>query len=234
KEWIAKFKGKFDQGWDKVREETLARQIQLGVVPKGTQLVPMPKGIAPWAKLSADQKKVYARMMEVYAGYLAFTDHNIGRVIEAIEESGQLDNTLIIYIMGDNGASAEGSLQGTTNEIGTAANGVQEDMKYLLSMLDKLGGPQGYNHYPVGWAQAMCTPFGWMKQVASHFGGTRNGLVISWPKQIKEQHYGLRKQFHHIIDIVPTILEAVGVEAPLTINGTPQRPIEGVSMMYSF
>jgi arylsulfatase len=233
KEWIAKFKGQFDQGWDKVREETLARQIKLGVVPKGTQLVPMPKDITPWAKLSDDQKKVYARMMEVYAGYLAFTDHNIGRVIDAVEETGQLDNTLIIYIMGDNGASAEGSLQGTTNEVGTAANGVQEDIPFLLSMIDKLGGPQGYNHYPVGWAESMCTPFGWMKQVASHFGGTRNGLVISWPKRIKDVGT-IRRQFHHVIDIVPTILEGVGVQAPLSINGVTQRPIEGVSMMYTF
>jgi arylsulfatase len=234
KEWIAKFKGKFDQGWDRVREETLARQIEMGVVPKGTKLAPIPKEITPWAKLSDDQKKVYARMMEVYAGYLAFTDHNIGRVLDALEQDGQLDNTLVIYIMGDNGPSAEGSLQGTTNEIGTAANGVPEDMQYLLSMIDELGGPLGYNHYPVGWAQAMATPFGWMKQVASHFGGTRNGLVISWPKKIQEKQYGLRRQFHHIIDVVPTILEAVGVEAPLVINGTPQRPIEGVSMMYTF
>src|SRR5262249_18185262 len=153
-----------------VREETLERQIKLGVVPAGTKLAPIPKDIQPWAKLSDDQKKVYARMMEVYAGYLAYTDHNIGRVIDAIEEAGQLDNPLIIYIMGDNGPSAEGSLQGTTNEVGTAANGVPEDMEFLLSMIDKLGGPQGYNHYPVGWCQAMATPFGWMKQVASHFG----------------------------------------------------------------
>jgi arylsulfatase len=234
KEWIEKFKGKFDQGWDQVREETLKRQIKLGVVPPGTELVPMPKGITAWAKLSADEKKVFARMMEVYAGYLAFTDHNIGRVIDAIEEAGELDNTLIIYIMGDNGPSAEGSLQGANNAMGKLANGVEEPIEYLASIIDKLGGPQGYNHYPVGWAQAMATPFGWMKQVASHFGGTRNGLVISWPNKIKEPQYGLRRQFHHIIDIMPTILEAVGVAAPLSINGAAQRPIEGVSMMYTF
>jgi arylsulfatase A-like enzyme len=232
KEWIAKFKGKFDQGWDKVRDETLERQIKLGVVPAGTQLVPMPKDITPWAKLSDDQKKVYSRMMEVYAGFLAYTDHNIGRVIDAIEEAGQLDNTLIIYIQGDNGPSAEGTLQGATSEQG-GAHGF-EDLAFLMSMIDELGGQKTYGHYPVGWAQAMATPFGWMKQVASHFGGTRNGLVISWPKTIKEPLYGLRSQFHHVIDIVPTILEAVGVEAPLTINGTLQRPIEGVSMMYTF
>jgi arylsulfatase len=231
KQWIAKFRGKFDQGWDRVREETLARQVKLGVVPPGTQLVPMPKGITPWAKLSADRKKVYARMMEVYAGYLAFTDHNIGRVVDAIDEAGQLDNTLIIYIQGDNGPSAEGTLQGTTSEMG-GAHGF-EDFAFLLSMIDELGGPMTYNHYPVGWAQAMATPFGWMKQVASHFGGTRNGLVISWPKRIKDAG-GLRRQFHHVIDLVPTILEAVGVQAPLAINGVAQRPIEGVSMMYTF
>jgi arylsulfatase len=231
KDWIAKFKGQFDQGWDKVREETLARQIKLGVVPAGTQLVPMPKGITPWEKLSADQKKVYARMMEVYAGFLAYTDYNIGRVVGAIEEAGQLDNTLIIYLQGDNGPSAEGTLQGSTSESG-GARGL-EDFAFLLSMLDELGGPKTYGHYPVGWAQAMATPFGWMKQVASHFGGTRNGLVISWPKGIKDMG-GLRTQFHHVIDLVPTILEAVGVEAPLTVNGVPQRPIEGVSMMYTF
>jgi arylsulfatase len=232
-EWIAKFKGKFDQGWDKVREETLTRQVEMGVVPQGTKLHGGHKDVKAWDSLSADEKKVFARMMEVYAGYLAFTDHNIGRVIDALEESGQLDNTLIIYIMGDNGPSAEGSLQGTTNEVGTAANGVVEDMAFLVSMIDKLGGPHGYNHYPVGWCQAMATPFGWMKQVASHFGGTRNGLVISWPKKMKEVG-AIRRQFHHIIDIMPTILEAVGVEAPLAINGTPQRPVEGVSMMYTF
>jgi arylsulfatase len=231
KEWIARFKGKFDRGWDKVREETLARQIKLGVVPAGTKLVPMHKDIPPWAKLSADQKKVYARMMEVYAAYLAFTDHNIGRVLDALEETGQMDNTLVIYIQGDNGPSGEGSLQGSTCEVGIHRG--LEDLPFLLSMIDELGGPKTYNHYPVGWAQAMATPFGWMKQIASHFGGTRNGLVISWPKRIRDVG-GLRTQFHHVIDIAPTILEAVGVQAPLAINGVKQRPIEGVSIMYTF
>jgi arylsulfatase A-like enzyme len=234
KEWIAKFKGKFDQGWDKVRVETLQRQIDLGVVPKGTKLVPFPhKDMKAWETLSADEKKVFARMMEVYAAALAHADHHIGRVIDAIEEMGDLDNTMIIFIQGDNGPSAEGTLQGTTNEIGTAANGVPEDIAYLLSMLDELGGPKTYGHYPVAWAQAMATPFGWMKQVASHFGGTRNGMVISWPKRIKDVGT-IRRQFHHVIDIAPTILEAVGVESPLMINGVQQKPIEGVSMMYTF
>jgi arylsulfatase len=172
-------------------------------------------------------------MMEVYAGGLAHCDYQIGRVIDAVAETGELDNTIIIYIMGDNGASAEGSLQGTTNEVATAGNGVTEDIPYLLSMLDELGGPKTYNHYPVGWCHAMDTPFQWTKQVASHFGGTRNGMVISWPKRIKAKGE-IRSQFHHVIDIVPTILEAAGVPMPESIDGVKQKPLEGVSMVYSF
>jgi arylsulfatase len=232
KDWIARFKGKFDQGWDKVREETLERQKKLGVVPEGAKLTPRPKEIPAWDSLNDDEKKVYARMMEVYAGALAHCDHQIGRVIEAVAETGQLDNTLVIYIMGDNGASAEGSLHGTTNEVSLPSN-VTEDLPYLLSMLDKLGGPETYNHYPVGWAHAMDTPMQWTKQVASHFGGTRNGLVISWPKRIKARGE-TRSQFHHIIDIVPSILEAAGVPMPEEIGGVKQRPLEGVSMVYTF
>jgi arylsulfatase len=233
KEWIAKFKGQFDQGWDKVREESLARQIKLGVVPAGTKLTARPKEIPAWDSLSADQKKLYARMMEVYAGCLSYCDHNIGRVIQAVEETGELDNTLIIFIMGDNGASGEGTLQGLSNEVGVAANGVEETVPYLVSVMDTLGGPMNYNHYPVGWAHAMDSPFQWTKQVASHFGGTRNGLVISWPKRIKDQG-GLRSQFCHIIDIVPTILEACGVKEPTMLNGVKQTPMEGVSLVYTF
>src|SRR5499427_1847164 len=226
KEWIAKYKGQFDQGWDKVREETLARQIQLGVVPPGTKLSARPKEIPAWDSLNADQKRVYARMMEVYAGCLAYCDHNIGRVIQAVEDTGELDNTLIIYVMGDNGASGEGTLQGLSNEVGVAANGLEETIPYLLSVMDDLGGPLNYNHYPVGWAHAMDSPMQWTKQVASHFGGTRNGLVISWPKRIKDQG-GVRSQFCHIIDITPTILEAAGVKEPTELNGVKQTPIEG-------
>jgi arylsulfatase A-like enzyme len=233
KEWIAKFKGKFDQGWDKVREETLARQIALGVVPAGTKLTERPKEIPSWDSRSADEKKIYAHMMEVYAACLAYCDHNIGRVIQAVEDTGELDNTLIIYIQGDNGASGEGTLQGLSNEVGVAANGVPESIPYLLSIMDDLGGPTTYNHYPVGWAHAMCSPFQWTKQVASHFGGTRNGLVISWPKQIK-QPGEVRSQFCSVIDIAPTIIEAAGVKAPTTINGLKQKPIEGTSLVYSF
>jgi len=233
KEWIAKFKGKFDQGWDKVREETLARQKQLGVVPPDTQLTARSNELPAWDSLSADQKRLYARMAEVYAGALAHADHNIGRVIDAIRDLGELDNTLIIYIMGDNGCSGEGTVQGTTNELAVNANGVVEDLPYLLSMIDKLGGPETYNHMPAAWAHAFDTPFQWTKQVASHFGGTRNGLVISWPKRIKDAG-GIRTQFHHVIDIVPTIYEAVGVKAPDVLNGVKQVPIEGVSMAYTF
>jgi arylsulfatase A-like enzyme len=233
KEWIAKFKGKFDQGWDKVREETLARQKKLGIVPADTKLTTRPKEIPAWDSTTADQRRLYSRMMEVYAGALAHADYQIGRVIQAVKDTGELDNTIIIFIQGDNGASAEGTLQGLSNEVGVAANGVTESLKYLLSIIDDLGGPNTYNHYPVGWAHAMNTPFQWAKQVASHFGGTRNGLVVSWPARIKDQG-GIRPQFHHVIDIVPTLLEATGVRFPATLNGVKQKPIEGVSMAYSF
>src|SRR5258707_1184506 len=220
-------------GWDKLAEETLARQIAQGVVPAGTKLTQRPKEIPSWDSRSADEKKLYAHMMEVYAGCLAFCDYNIGRVIQSIEDTGELDNTLIIYEMGDNGASGEGTLQGMANEVGVAGNGATESLPYLLSIMDDLGGPLTYNHYPVGWAHAMNTPFQWTKQVASHFGGTRNGLVISWPKRIK-QTGEIRLQFSSVIDIVPTILEAAGVKEPTMINGVAQKPIEGVSMVYTF
>ncbi|MDP1723374.1 MAG: arylsulfatase [Alphaproteobacteria bacterium] len=233
KEWIEKFKGQFDQGWDKLREETLARQISLGVVPADTKLTARPEQIPAWDSLNADQKRLYARMMEVYAASLAYCDHNIGRVIQAIEDTGELDNTLIIYIQGDNGASGEGTLQGLANEVGVAANGVKESLPYLLSIIDDLGGPLTYNHYPVGWAHAMDTPFQWTKQVASHFGGTRNGLVISWPARIKQKGE-VRTQFSSVIDITPTILEATGIQLPTVINGVKQKPIEGYSLVYSF
>jgi arylsulfatase A-like enzyme len=233
KDWIAKYKGQFDQGWDKVREETLARQIKQGVVPAGTQLTKRPEQIPAWDSLSADQKRVYARMMEVYAGALSYADFQIGRLLEAVEQSGQLDNTLVIFIMGDNGASAEGTLQGTTNEVGEAANGVEESIPFLVSMMDQLGGPTTYNHYPVGWAHAMDTPMQWTKQVASHFGGTSNGLVISWPARIKDKG-GLRSHFSHIIDIVPTIYEAIGITPPKVLDGVQQKPIDGTSLVYTF
>jgi arylsulfatase len=232
KEWIEKFKGRFDQGWDVVREETFARQKALGVIPADAQLTPRAPGIPAWDSLKPEQKRIYARMMEVYAAALAHCDHQIGRILSAIEDLGQLENTLVIYIMGDNGASAEGGLHGTANEI-SYFNGVPESFEMLTARMEQLGGPLTYNHYPIGWAHAMCTPFQWTKQIASHFGGTRNGMAISWPARIKARGE-IRTQFHHVIDIAPTILDAAGVPAPSVLNGVPQRPIEGVSMLYSF
>ncbi len=232
-EWIAKYKGQFDQGWDKLREETLARQIKLGIMPPYTKLTVRPKQIPAWNSLTQDQKRLYAHMMEVYAGALSYADYEIGRVIDAVRETGQLDNTIVIYIMGDNGASAEGSLQGTTNEVGVAGNGVPETIPYLLSMMNELGGPHTYNHYPVGWAHATDAPMQWTKQVASHFGGTRNGLVISWPKQITDKG-GIRRQFSSVIDITPTLYEAIGITPPKVLYGAEQKPLDGTSLMYTF
>jgi arylsulfatase len=232
KEWIEKYRGKFDQGWDKVREQTFARQKQLGVIPAAALLTERAPGVPAWDGLSPERKRVYARFMEVYAAYLEQTDHNIGRVVKAIEEAGQFENTLVFYIVGDNGASAEGSLQGLLNEM-TFFNGVPEDIKEILDRADEIGTWKSYNHYPVGWANAMCTPFQWTKQIASHYGGTRNPMVISWPKGIPARGE-LRTQWHHCIDIVPTIYEVAGVIAPATVNGVTQKPIEGVSMAYTF
>ncbi|MCK1465517.1 arylsulfatase [Bradyrhizobium sp. 2] len=232
KEWIARFKGKFDQGWDKLREETFALQKQMGIIPANTRLTPRPEEIQAWDSLDADRKKVYARMMEVFAAALTHADYQIGRIIDAIDEQGDLDNTLVIYIQGDNGASAEGTPQGLLNEM-TIANNIPEDFAEILRRMDELGGPLTYNHFPVGWAHATNTPLQWTKQIASHFGGTRNGLVISWPARIKDQG-SIRTQFHHVIDIAPTILEATGLPAPAMLNGVPQKPIEGVSMVYTF
>src|SRR5579864_8080742 len=212
KEWIAKYKGKFDQGWDKVREETLARQIKLGVVPEGTKLAPKPEAIKAWAALSADEKKLFARQMEVFAGFGEYADTEIGRLIAAIKATGQLDNTLIFYIVGDNGASAEGGMSGLFNEM-TYFNGVQETVQDVLKHYDELGGPTTYSHYAAGWAVAGDTPFTWTKQVASSYGGTNNGIAVHWPRGFKA-HGELRSQFHHVIDIAPTILEAAGLPQP--------------------
>jgi arylsulfatase A-like enzyme len=232
KEWIAKYKGKFDQGWDKVREETLAREIKLGVVPVGTKLAPKPEAIKDWATLSADEKKLFARQMEVFAGFGEYADTEIGRLIRAIGETGELDNTLIFYIVGDNGASAEGGMVGLFNEM-TYFNGVHETVQDILKHYDELGGPSTYPHYAAGWAVAGDSPFEWTKQVASSYGGTRNGMVIHWPKGIKAKGE-VRSQWHHVIDIAPTILEAAGLPEPKSVNGTQQTPIEGVSMVYTF
>ncbi len=232
KDWIAKFKGQFDQGWDKMRGETFAKQKALGVIPANTKLTERSAGIPAWDSLRADQKKVSAHMMEVYAAALSHCDHQMGRILDAIEAQGELDNTLVIYIQGDNGASAEGGPNGLLNEM-TVFNAIPEDFKEVLRRMNELGGPNTFNHYPIGWAHAMNTPFQWTKQIASHFGGTRNGMVISWPARIKEAG-GLRSQFASVIDIMPTILEAVGVSAPTSINGVAQKPIEGTSLVYTF
>jgi arylsulfatase A-like enzyme len=232
KDWIAKFKGKFDMGWDKMREQTLAHQKAMGIVPQDTKLTERSPGIPAWDSLDADQRRVYAHMMEVYAAALSYCDNQMGRILDTIEEMGQTDNTLVIYIQGDNGASAEGTTQGLLNEM-AVFNGIPENFKEVMRRMDELGGPMTFNHYPIGWAHAMDTPFQWTKQIASHFGGTRNGLVISWPARIKDKG-GIRTQFHHVIDIAPTILEAVGVQSPSMLNGVPQKPIEGVSMVYTF
>jgi arylsulfatase A-like enzyme len=230
--WIAKFKGQFDQGWDKYREETYHRQLKMGIIPLETKLTPRPKEIPAWESLTPDDKKIAIRLMEVFAAFTAQTDYEVGRVIDAIRDLGQLDNTLIMWEIGDNGASMEGTLSGVFNEM-VSLNGQKEDTSYVIQHLDQLGGPQSYNHFPVGWAWAMNTPFQWGKQVASHFGGTRNPLVVSWPNRIKDKG-GIRSQFHHVIDVAPTLLEAAGVAEPSMVNGVPQRPIEGVSMVYSF
>jgi arylsulfatase A-like enzyme len=232
KEWIGKYRSKFDQGWDVLREETLARQKRLGVVPPDTKLAPKPQGIKDWASLTDDERKLFARQMEVFAGYGEYADTEIGRLVKAIADTGELDNTLIFYIVGDNGASAEGGLVGLYNET-TYFNGVHETVQDILAHYDELGGPATYNHYAAGWAVAGDTPFTWTKQVASSYGGTRNGMVIRWPTRITAKGE-LRAQWHHVIDVAPTILESAGLPEPKSVNGTVQTPIEGVSMVYSF
>jgi arylsulfatase A-like enzyme len=232
KQWIEKFKGKFDGGWDKYREETLARQKKLGVVPPDTELTVRSKGLPAWDSLNADQKRLYARMMEVFAGYGADCDEQMGRVVDAIKALPDADNTLIIYIAGDNGASAEGGLEGSLCE-NMFFNGFPEKWQDNIKAIDELGGPKHFNHFPSAWAHAMNTPFQWTKQVASHFGGTRNPMIISWPARIKDRG-GLRTQFIHTIDIVPTIYEVTGITAPTVLNGIPQKPIEGVTFAQTF
>ncbi len=234
KDFIARYKGKFDQGWDRLREETFARQKALGVIPPDCQLTERSPGIPAWDDISPDMKPVLCREMEIYAGFLEHVDHHVGRVLDALKDLEIMDDTLIYLIIGDNGASAEGSLQGTFNEMVTITGfGALETPEFMNSRLDKFGGPEAYNHYAVGWAHAMDTPFQWTKQVASHFGGTRNGTIVHWPKRIQGKGE-IRSQFHHVIDVAPTILEAAGLPEPVFVNGVQQRPIEGVSMLYSF
>ena len=233
KEWIAKYKGKFDQGWDTMREETLARQIQLGVVPPNTKLTPRPAEIPAWDPLTTDQKRLFARQMETFAGFAEHTDHEIGRLVQALDDMGELQNTLFFYIWGDNGASAEGGPDGSFNEM-LALNGIVSDVSSQIGHVEDWGSATTFPHYSVGWAHAGNTPFQWTKQVASHFGGTRNPMVIHWPARIPNAHGEVRSQFHHVIDVAPTALEAAGLPEPTMVNGVKQRPMDGVSMMYTF
>ena len=231
-EWIAKWKGKFDQGWDKLREQILARQIEQGVVPKGTKLAPKPDAIPDWDSLSADEKRLFARQVEVFAAYVDMVDHEIGRVIEAVKDTGDLDNTLIFLVYGDNGSSAEGGRNGMFSEM-TYFNGVNEKVEDMLKVMDKWGGPETYPHMAAGWAVAFDTPYSWTKQVASDHGGTKVGMVVHWPKGI-EAKGGQREQFTHVIDVAPTILEAAGLPEPKVVNGVEQHPMDGTSMVYTF
>jgi arylsulfatase len=233
-EWADRYKGEFDDGWDALRERTFARQKELGVIPPDAELTPRHEEIPAWDEMREDLKPVLRRQMEIYAGFLEFTDRHVGRLIDALEDLGVLENTLVYYIVGDNGASAEGTLNGTYNEMinfnGAAA---LETPEFMIERLDDFGGPDSYNHYAVGWAHAMCTPYQWTKQVASHWGGTRNGTIVHWPARI-EARGQVRSQFTHVIDVAPTVLEAAGLRAPSFVNGVQQKPLEGVSMAYSF
>jgi arylsulfatase len=231
-EYIERFRGQFDAGWDVYREQTFERQKKLGVVPASAQLTKRPAELPAWESLSTDQKRLFARMMEVFAGFTAETDHEMGRLLDAVRALPDADNTLVFYIVGDNGASAEGGLVGLLNE-NSFFNNVPESLADNLAHMDELGGPRHFNHFPAGWAWAMNAPFQWTKQIASHLGGVRNPMAVSWPARIKGRG-GLRSQFHHVIDIAPTIYEATGVQFPTVLNGVAQKPIEGVSMVYSF
>jgi arylsulfatase A-like enzyme len=234
KEWADKYRGKFDNGWDKLREETFARQKSLGVIPADCQLTARHKEITAWDAMPEALKPVLRRQMEIYAGFLEYTDHHVGRLLDNLKQLQILDDTLVYYIIGDNGASAEGTMNGTFNEMINFNGGAAlETPEFLTARLDKLGGPESYNHFAVGWAHAMNTPYQWTKQVASHWGGTRNGTIVHWPKGIRAKGE-TRTQFHHVIDVAPTILEAAGLPQPASVDGILQKPIEGVSMLYSF
>nr|WP_315148671.1 arylsulfatase [uncultured Flavobacterium sp.] len=232
KEWIEKYKGKFDQGWDKIRAETLARQIKQGIVPAGTKLAPKPVDIKDWETLSADEKKLFTRQMEVYAGFAEQTDYEVGRLLSSIEKLGVMDNTVVIFIAGDNGASAEGQMNGMFSEM-TYFSGVPETVPDMLKHYDEWGSASTYPHFSAGWAVAMDTPFSYTKQVASDFGGTRNGMIIQWPAGFKAKGE-IRSQFGHVIDIAPTVYEVSKIPAPKMVNGIEQDPIEGTSLAYTF
>lgn len=232
KAYADRFKGRFDQGWDKLREETLARQIELGVVPPGTKLAPKPEDIKDWDQLSADEQRLFTRQMEVFAGFAAHTDEQVGRLVDALAELGELDNTVFLFIAGDNGASAEGQMNGMFSEM-TYFNAVPEKVEDMLKHLDDWGGPSTYPHMAAGWAVALDAPFSYTKQVGSDFGGTRNGMVVHWPKGIRSTGE-IRSQFTHVIDVAPTVYELTGVPAPRNVNGIEQDPIEGTSFAYAF
>ncbi len=233
-EWIEKYRGQFSHGWDVQRERTVERQKELGVIPADTELTARHEEITAWVDMPAELRPVLERQMEVYAGFLEHTDHQVGRLVDTIEELGILDNTIIYYIVGDNGASAEGTMNGAFNELANF-NGMAalETPEFMVSKIDEFGSPSSYNHYSVGWAWAMNSPLQWTKQVASHWGGTRNGTIVHWPAGIEESG-GVRSQFTHVIDVAPTILEAAGLPEPTIVNGVTQAPIEGISMLYSF
>jgi arylsulfatase len=231
-EFSKRYRGKFDGGWDKLREETLARQLKLGVVPAGTKLTARPAEIPEWESLPAEKKRLFARQMEVFAGFAEHTDYEVGRLVQALQDMGRLENTLFFYVVGDNGSSAEGGPDGTYNEM-LALNGIVSDISSQMKWIDQWGSPMTFPHFSIGWALAGNTPFQWTKQVASHFGGTRNGMVVHWPQGIKAKGE-LRSQFHHVIDVAPTALEAAKLPEPTSVNGTKQRPMDGVSMLYSF
>jgi arylsulfatase len=234
KEWADKYKGKFDQGWDKLREEIFARQKALGVIPAGAELTARPAEIPAWDDIDPALKPVLIRQMEVYAGFMEHTDYQVGRLVDALEDLGILEDTLVYYIVGDNGASAEGTINGTFNEYFTL-NGASamESVEFMVSRVDEFGSPTSYNHYAVGWAHAMDTPYQWTKQVASHWGGTRNGTIVHWPRGI-EARGEIRAQFHHVIDVAATVLDVAGIPEPTIVNSVQQKPYEGVSMAYSF
>lgn len=232
KEWLGKFRGKFDQGWDKLREETFARQKRMGIIPANSKLSPRPKSLPAWSSLNANQKQVYARLMEAFAASVSYSDHQTGRLIEELRASGELDNTLIIYIQGDNGSSAEGGPQGLVYEQ-SKITGRNESFDELLSHIDDIGSEKLYNHFPAAWAWATNSPFPWWKQVASQAGGVRNGMVVSWPKRISDKGT-IRSQYAHVSDIAPTVLEAAGIHALATVNGIAQKPVDGISLGYSF
>jgi len=231
KAYSDRYKGQFDQGWDKLREETFARQQKMGIIPANAKLTERPKEIPSWDSQSADAKKLFSRQMEVFAGFAEHTDEQVGRLVKALEDMGELDNTIFFYIVGDNGASAEGGPEGTYNEM-MALNGIVGNASQMMDHLDDWGSPNTFPHFAIGWAHAGNTPFQWTKQIASHFGGTRNGMVLHWPNGIKSKGE-IRSQFHHVIDVAPTVLEAAGIPEPKMVNGVTQYPMDGVSMLYS-